>query len=96
MKKVLAQCKKELAQFVRDKLTVALAFVLPMLSLMLFGFGVRLEIKDITLVVQNFDNGQLSMDLVDRIYNNAQFIAHRWSGPHPLEWARTGDTPKPQ
>ncbi len=87
MKKVMAQCKKEISQFVRDKLTLALAFVLPLLSLLLFGFGVRLEIKDINLVVQNFDSGQMSMDLVDRIYNNAQFVAHRWSGPHPLESA---------
>lgn len=81
----MAQCKKELAQFVRDKLTVALAFVLPFLSLMLFGFGVRLEIKNINLVVQNFDNGLMSYDFIDRLYNNAQFQAHLWKGPHPLE-----------
>ncbi len=83
MKKILAQCKKELAQFVRDRLTVALAFVLPSLSLFLFGFGVRLEIQDVPLVVQNFDNGYLSADLIDRIYRNAQFIAHDWSGSEP-------------
>jgi ABC-2 type transport system permease protein len=41
MKKVRAQMKKELAQFVRDRLTVALAFFLPLLSMFLFGFGVR-------------------------------------------------------
>lgn len=87
MKKIIAQCKKELRQFVRDKLTVALAFVLPLLSLLLFGYGVRLEIKNIALVVQNFDNGTLSADLIDRIYNNAQFDAHRWQGAHPLESA---------
>jgi ABC-2 type transport system permease protein len=87
MKKVLAQCKKELAQFVRDRLTVALAFGLPLLSLLLFGFGVRLEIKNINLVVQNFDNGLMSLDLVDRIYRNDQFVAHKWDGPHPLESA---------
>lgn len=87
MKKVLAQSKKELAQFARDKLTVALAFVLPLLSLMLFGFGIRLEIKDIALVVQNFDQGMASVDLVDRIYNNAQFKPHKWDGPHPIESA---------
>lgn len=87
MKKILAQFHKEVAQFTRDKLTLALAFFLPLLSLLLFGFGVRLEIKGIDLVVQNFDNGLMSYDLVDRIYNNAQFIAHKWSGPHPLEYA---------
>lgn len=87
MKKVLAQAKKEIKQFVRDKLTVALAFLLPLLSLMLFGFGVRLEIKNIYLVVQNFDKGTLSADLVDRIYNNDQFDAHPWTGDHPMESA---------
>ncbi len=85
MKKLLAQCKKELRQFMRDKLTVALAFVLPLLSLLLFGYGVRLEIKNIPLAVQNFDNGTLSRELVDRIYNNGQFDAHEWKGDHPLE-----------
>lgn len=87
MKRLIAQCQKELKQFVRDGLTVALAFVLPLLSLMLFGYGVRLEIKNIGLVVQNFDKGTLSADLVDRIYNNSQFEAHPWHGKHPLESA---------
>ncbi|MBX9722574.1 MAG: ABC transporter permease, partial [Candidatus Obscuribacterales bacterium] len=87
MKKIFAQAKKELSQFVRDKLTVALAFVLPFLSLLLFGYGVRLEIKNISLVVQNFDNGLLSYDFVDRLYNNAQFDARKWKGDHPLESA---------
>ncbi|MBU6451705.1 MAG: ABC transporter permease [Cyanobacteria bacterium REEB67] len=87
MKKIFAQSKKELNQFVRDKLTVALAFVLPLLSLLLFGFGVRLEIKNIPLVVQNFDNGQLSYDLIDRLYKNDQFDPHSWDGPHPLKYA---------
>lgn len=85
MKKLMSQCKKELRQFVRDKLTVALAFVLPLLSLLLFGYGVRLEIKNIALVVQNFDSGTLSKDLIDRIYNNSQFDAHVWHGDHPME-----------
>jgi len=80
MKKVIAQVRKELAQFKRDKLTVALALVLPFLSLLLFGYGVRLEIKDIQVVVQNFDNGALSLDLIDRIYGNDQFIPHKWKG----------------
>ncbi len=85
MNKILAQCKKELAQFMRDRLTVALAFLLPFLSLLLFGFGVRLEIKNIPLIVQNFDDGLMSYDLVDRFYNNEQYDPHKWKGAHPLE-----------
>ena len=68
----------------RDRLTLALAFVLPLLSLLLFGFGVRLEIKNIPLVVQNFDSGLMSLDLVDRLFENGQFDAHKWNGSDPL------------
>jgi ABC-2 type transport system permease protein len=85
MKKILAQCKKELRQFTRDKLTLALAFLLPFLSILLFGFGVRLEIKNIPLVVQNFDDGALGRDLVDRLFKNDQFNARKWEGSHPLK-----------
>jgi len=85
MKKVMAQAKKELRQFVRDRLTLALAFVLPLLSLLLFGFGVRLEIKHIPLVIQNFDSGLMALDLEDRLFENAQFDAKKWSGSHPLK-----------
>jgi ABC-2 type transport system permease protein len=92
MKKVIAQCRKELVQFRRDRLTVALAIVLPALSLFLFGFGVRLELKNIPLAVQNFDNSQISQELVDRLYNNEQFIPSQWHGKHvidnALNWRR--------
>jgi len=87
MRKIIAQAHKEISQFTRDRLTVALAFVLPLLSLMLFGFGVRLEIKHIPLVVQDFDGGLMSTDLVDRLYNNEQFDPHAWKGPDPLKCA---------
>jgi ABC-2 type transport system permease protein len=85
MKRMLAQCQKELVQFRRDKLTLALALVLPTLSLFLFGFAVRLELKDISLAVQNFDNGQMSAELVDRLYKNDQFTPSHWHGKHVID-----------
>jgi ABC-2 type transport system permease protein len=92
MKRVLAQCRKELVQFRRDRLTLALAFVLPALSLLLFGYAIRLELKNIPLAVQNFDNGQISIELIDRLYANDQFIASRWRGKdvidNALNWSR--------
>ncbi len=45
MKRILAQCVKELVQFRRDRLTLALAFLLPLLTLFIFGFAIRLESK---------------------------------------------------
>jgi len=45
MKRILAQATKELNQLWRDRLTVALAIVLPLLTLFIFGFAIRLESK---------------------------------------------------
>jgi ABC-2 type transport system permease protein len=73
MKRILAQCQKELNQFRRDRLTVALAFVLPILTLFIFGFAIRLEAKDIPLAVQDFDNTPLSRAYIERLYANEQF-----------------------
>ena len=49
MKRVLSQALKELNQFRRDRLTVALAFVLPLAVLLIYGFAIRLEAKNMDL-----------------------------------------------
>ncbi len=72
MKRIWAQCLKELAQFRRDRLTLALAFFLPMVALLLYGYATRLEAKDIPIAVQNFDSSSLSRDYLDALFNNGQ------------------------
>ena len=74
------QCIKELAQFRRDRLTVALAFLLPLLTLLIFGFAIRLEAKNIPLAVQDFDNSPLSRSYVERLYATNQFEPSAWNG----------------
>lgn len=73
MERILAQCKKELLQFWRFPLTVALAFLLPFITLLIYGFAIRLEAKDIPLAVQDFDRSPLSRDYIDRFTASKQF-----------------------
>jgi ABC-2 type transport system permease protein len=73
MKRVLSQCSKELAQFKRDRLTLALAFILPFMTLIIFGFAIRLESKNIPLFVQDFDNSSLSRAYTERLFATNQF-----------------------
>jgi ABC-2 type transport system permease protein len=80
MSRILSQCIKELAQFRRDRLTLALAFVLPFLTLLIFGFAIRLEAKDIPLVVQDFDRSNLSQRYTERLFATNQFTPTFWSG----------------
>jgi ABC-2 type transport system permease protein len=79
MRRVITQCVKELRQFIRDRLTVALAFALPALSVLLYGFGTRLEIKNIPLVVKDLDNTLVSRQYIERLFENDQFIAVNWN-----------------
>ncbi|GBE91564.1 ABC transporter permease [Nostoc cycadae] len=84
MKRIIAQCIKEIAQFRRDHLTLALAFILPFITLIIFGFAIRLESKDIPLIVQDFNHTNLSNSYIERLYATNQFIPKQWSGGNPI------------
>lgn len=74
MKRILSQGVKELAQFRRDRLTVALAFLLPFLTLLIFGYAIRLEAKNIPITIQDFDNSPLSRSYIERLFATNQFV----------------------
>jgi ABC-2 type transport system permease protein len=80
MKRVLSQCVKELNQFRRDRLTVALAFVLPLAMLLIYGYAIRLEAKNIPLSVQDFDNSPLSRTYIARLFATQQFVPTPFDG----------------
>ncbi|MBF2064035.1 MAG: ABC transporter permease [Calothrix sp. C42_A2020_038] len=83
MKRIFSQCTKELVQFRRDHLTLALAFLLPFITLLVFGFAIRLESKDIPLIVQDFNRTNLSSSYIERLYATNQFIPKQWKGSNP-------------
>lgn len=74
MNRIISQSIKELAQFRRDRLTVALAFILPFMALIIFGFAIRLEAKNIPLYVQDFDMTNTSRAYIERLFATNQFI----------------------
>ena len=80
MNRILSQCVKELLQFRRDRLTLALAFILPTITLFIFGFAIRLEAKDIPLLVRDFDRSVLSQEYRDRLFATNLFTPVTWQG----------------
>lgn len=84
MNRVLSQCRKELNQFRRDRISVALAFLLPVITLLLFGFGTRLELKDLKLAIYDFDGGKQSREYIDRLFATRQLIPTRFTGGDPF------------
>ncbi|PZO38891.1 MAG: ABC transporter permease [Pseudanabaena frigida] len=87
MKRILSQCAKELSQFKRDRLTLALAFLLPLITLFIFGFAIRLEAKNIPLVIQDYDRSPISQRYVAKLFATNQFIFVPWNVNDSVEIA---------
>ena len=51
MHRIFAVLQKEILQMCRDKMTLALVFLLPLVQLLLFGFAIQTEVKHISTVV---------------------------------------------
>lgn len=67
MRRILAQTMKEWAEFKRDRLSLSLAFLLPLITLLLFGYGVRLQSHDIPVMVQDDSKSALSRAFIERL-----------------------------
>lgn len=79
---ILVQALKEWREFKRDRLSLALALLLPLFSLLLFGYGIRLESKDIPVVVNDLDNTSISREYVQRLYATNIFMPASMDNAH--------------
>src|SRR5271165_2182217 len=73
--RILTQATREVTAFRRDRVTLGLAFFLPLATLLIYGFAIRLEITQVPVAVQDLDNSPLSRSLVERIFNSDEFSA---------------------
>src|SRR5262244_1627074 len=73
MERVWAQVKKELTQLSRDRLTLALALILPVLLLLLLSKATSLTVKNIPVVVQDLDKTPLSRQYIEAVGASLSF-----------------------
>jgi ABC-2 type transport system permease protein len=65
--RIFAIAHKELLQLRRDRLTLAMMVVMPVMQLLLFGFAINTDVRNIPLTVLDADHSQASRDLVARL-----------------------------
>lgn len=73
MKIILALIKKEFHQITRDFSTILIAFVLPLVILILYRYGVNLDTVKITLGIKNDDNNPKISTLINS-FNHSKYI----------------------
>jgi ABC-2 type transport system permease protein len=83
--RIQALAEKEALHIARDPLTLTLAFVLPLVMLVLFGYGVSLDIDHIPLSVTDLDGSPESRELRARFTAAEEFVD---AGDAPLGGAQ--------
>ena len=64
VRRVIALVKKETRQMIRDPATIAVGIVLPVILILLFGFGLSLDVKNVPLAVVVEENSAPAQDLL--------------------------------
>jgi ABC-2 type transport system permease protein len=71
----LALVRKEAIHIRRDPRSLAMAFLMPLLLLVLFGYAISMDIDNLDLAVYDQDRSRASSDLVERFRASGYFTA---------------------
>ncbi|NPC86553.1 ABC transporter permease [Pyxidicoccus fallax] len=85
--RILAMAGKEVLHIRRDVRTLYLALAMPVLLLVLFGFGISFDVDHLDLAVVDQDRTALSRELVRQVTASEEFVL-AWEGTSPEEAIR--------
>ncbi len=79
----LAVAHKEVVQILRDSRSLIIVVIMPVILVLLFGYGVNLDLKGLPVYVYDRDGSQQSQDLLKRFQASAYFDVVRVVNDYP-------------
>jgi drug efflux transport system permease protein len=79
----LAVARKEVVQILRDARSLIIVLIMPVVLVLLFGYGVNLDLKGLPVYVYDRDGSQQSQDLLKRFQASAYFDVVRVVNDYP-------------
>jgi len=73
MRRLLAVATKELHQILRDRRTLAILLLFPAFILLIYGYALNFDIRNVRLAVQDRDRSTSSRELVSAFVNSGYF-----------------------
>ena len=73
LRRLLAIARKEVLQLSRDSRSLVLAFLLPLLLLVLFGYAISWDVRDVPTAVWDQDRSSASRALLDAFWSSGYF-----------------------
>lgn len=94
MKQFIAFVRKEFYHIFRDRRTMLILLGMPVVQIILFGFAISTEVKNVRVSVLDPSNDVMTRRIIDRIQASEYFVVDRLlHTPQELETAfREGDT----
>jgi len=81
--RILAVARKEVLQIVRDARSLIIVVIMPVTLMLLFGYGVNLDLKNLPLYIYDQDGSQQSQDLLKHFQASQYFhivrVVNRYS-----------------
>ncbi|MGE5443296.1 MAG: ABC transporter permease, partial [Ignavibacteriales bacterium] len=73
LKRIVTIAYKEWREILRDKLFFSLAFIVSIVLMVVFGFGLSLDVENIPFAVVDYDHSAMSRDYAYRFINSRYF-----------------------
>jgi ABC-2 type transport system permease protein len=70
---ILTFLRKEFAQLKRDRNTLRLIFISPLMQLIIFGYAANFDVNNVTMVVCDMDNSATSRELISHFPQSGYF-----------------------
>ncbi|MGD0786471.1 MAG: ABC transporter permease [Terracidiphilus sp.] len=81
--RLLAVARKEVIQILRDPRSLMIVVIMPVTLMLLFGYGVNLDLKGLPIYVYDRDGSQQSQDLLKRFQASEYFHVARVVNGYP-------------
>jgi ABC-2 type transport system permease protein len=81
--RLLAVARKEVIQIIRDSRSLGIVVIMPVTLMLLFGYGVNLDLKGLPVYVYDQEGSQQSQDLLKRFQASEYFTVARVVNNYP-------------
>lgn len=94
LRKIAAITRKEFYHLIRDYRSLYLAFAIPLILILLFGYALSLDVENVQTVIVDYDGTRQSRDLVRRLDASPYFqiVAHLKNSREAADWLDHGRT----
>jgi ABC-2 type transport system permease protein len=82
IKRIITIAKKEFIHIRRDRRSLILSFMIPVVLLILFGYALTLDVKNIPTTILNYDNGEYSREFISSFSQSGYFAINDYIYDH--------------